>query len=102
MITTTPIRTSQQLGAYVKALRKARGLTQTDVARMLGVTKMRVATIEKDIGRVSTGSVMELVHLLGGSIQLEIPELPSRSATQSHPPQTAALPVRAHRSKGEW
>ena len=99
---TAPITNANQLGAYVRAMRKARGLTQTDVAKMLGVTKMRVATIEKDIGRVSTSSVIELLHLLGGSISLEIPGLPDRTQTKSEQTKTAGTEVRDKRPRGEW
>lgn len=96
----TVVHTPQQLGAYIKALRKARKLTQSDVARMLGVTKMRVAAIEKDVGRVSTASVMELVHLLGGTVLFEAPSLTTRSPTEPDPTHSAAS-IRG-RSRGEW
>jgi transcriptional regulator with XRE-family HTH domain len=98
MTSVTAVHTPQQLGAYIKALRKARKLTQSDVARMLGVTKMRIAAIEKDVGRVSTASVMELVHLLGGTVLFEAPSLPARPT--ANPLQPAES--NRTRSRGEW
>ena len=64
-----PIATAQQLTEYVRALRKSRGQTQTDIARILGVSTARVATIEKDVGRLSTGSLLTLLSLLGAHLE---------------------------------
>lgn len=66
-----PITTAQQLTAYVRALRKSHGKTQADVGRMLGVSAMRVATIEKDVGRLSTKSLIALLQLFGARLELE-------------------------------
>lgn len=66
-----PIATAQQLTEYVRALRKSRGQTQADVARRLGVSAMRVATIEKDVGRLSTRRLIELLQLLGAHLVLD-------------------------------
>lgn len=101
MSQSAPISTPQQLGAFVRALRKAKGLTQAEVAQMLGVSKMRVATIEKNIGRVSTASVMQLVHLLGGTIHLASNDLP-QSPDGVEPPTERARSLQGHRTRGEW
>lgn len=66
-----PIATAQQLTEYVRALRKSRGQTQADIARLLGVSPMRVAAIEKDVGRLSTKRLIELLQLLGARLELE-------------------------------
>ena len=66
-----PIVTAQQLTSYVRALRKSRGQTQADIARILGVSAMRVAAIEKDVGRLSTSSLIRLLQLLGARLDLE-------------------------------
>jgi transcriptional regulator with XRE-family HTH domain len=103
MDTTARITTSNELGAYVRAMRKARGLTQSDVANMLGVSKMRIATIEKDIGKVSTAGVIELVHLLGGNIRLEIPEqFTGDQIRPARPSRVAQSTADATRTRGEW
>ncbi len=69
-----------QLTAYVRALRKARGRTQAEMARRLGVSTMRVATIEKDLGRVSTHRLIDFLHLLGAHLEMEVPDLPDGGA----------------------
>lgn len=100
MRSSTVVANSQQLGAHVRALRKARGLTQTDVARMLGVSKMRVATIEKDVGRVATATVLGLIQLLGGAVRLDLPDAGNEappSDALSKPNQIREVPRR-----GEW
>lgn len=62
--------TTQQLTEQVRALRKAQGKTQTDIARMLGVSTARVATIEKDVGRLSTRNLLKLLQLLGARVEV--------------------------------
>ena len=65
-----PIAPAQQLTKYVRALRRSRGPTQADVARILGVSTARVATIEKDVGRLSTSSLLALLSVLGAHLEL--------------------------------
>lgn len=102
MIKTATISTPQQLNSYVRALRKARGLTQRDVAQMLGVSAMRVATIEKDIGRVSTASVLSLIQLLGGSLELSMPV--STEIAQEQEGRELSIPPagQSMKRRGEW
>ena len=70
MPTAFSIATAQQLTEYVRALRKTHGYTQAQVGRMLGVSAMRVATIEKDVGRLSTRNLLALLQLLGARLEL--------------------------------
>ncbi len=104
-----PIATAQQLTEYVRALRKSRGQTQADVARLLGVSAMRVAAIEKDVGRLSTKRLIELLQLLGAHLDLEIAHettLPSsRHTTPSDDPTLIVKSMRGTRDRsrgGEW
>jgi transcriptional regulator with XRE-family HTH domain len=85
------IATTQQLTEYVRALRKSRGQTQTDVARILGVSAMRVATIEKDVGRLSTGRLLALLQVLGAHLELKTDGNPA------HQPDTPRVTP-----AGEW
>ncbi len=104
-----PIATAQQLTEYVRALRKSRGQTQADIARLLGVSAMRVATIEKDVGRLGTSRLIALLHLLGARVVLETDhELsgPSKERAKSSDevnPNTTSRQGGPHRSRGgEW
>lgn len=110
MPTHFPIVTAHQLSTYVRALRKARGFTQTDVAKRLGVSKMRVATIEKDVGRVSMSRLMELLQILDGRLVLttdanvdSTADSPTLLATNSTPPGRGAAARRVRKRDGdEW
>jgi len=99
-----PIATAQQLTEYVRALRKSRGQTQTDIARILGVSTARVATIEKDVGRLSTSSLLALLSLLGAHLELETDG--DVTPITGTPEDTASPPDHAitHRRSrgGEW
>jgi transcriptional regulator with XRE-family HTH domain len=39
-------RTSDEIGAFIRSLRKERGLTQTDIGKVLGLEKTAVSKIE--------------------------------------------------------
>ena len=103
------ITTAQQLTAYVRALRKLRGLTQADVARLLGVSTMRVAAIEKDVGRLSARSLIGLLQLLDAHLELQPhPVAPDPPAIDADTPyleaDTADDATRTRRRQlaGEW
>jgi HTH-type transcriptional regulator/antitoxin HipB len=91
-----------QLTEYVRALRKARGETQSDVAKKLGVSTMRVAAIEKDLGRVSAHRLIELLHLLGAHLELEAngPERPTSASTRDT--NRPGVPPTHRPRTGEW
>ena len=104
-----PIATAQQLTEYVRALRKSRGQTQADVARLLGVSAMRVAAIEKDVGRLSTHSLIALLQLLGARLDLETDhEINSPSNRHAHSADDPTLISQSTRNMhtrsrgGEW
>ena len=103
-----PIATAQQLTEYVRALRRSRGQTQTDVARVLGVSTARVATIEKDVGRLSTSSLLALLSLLGAHLALETDgEVPPTAGVRDPADDSMELPSTAPRTRrtargGEW
>ncbi len=59
-----------QLGPHLRALRRARKMTQRDLAVRLGVTQARVATIEANPAAVSVGQLMTILAALGVDIVL--------------------------------
>ena len=65
-----PIQNSRQLGAYLKALRRSRHLTQADLGKLLGVSAARVGKIDRQPGAVSTDRLLKLLGLLGARIGL--------------------------------
>ena len=59
-----------QLTAHLQALRKARGLTQTQLGQLLGVKQSRIADIEKDPGAISVAQLHKLMAALGAQMVL--------------------------------
>lgn len=65
-----PIIIADQLPTQLRSLRKARGLTQTDLAKLLRVAQSRVAAIERNPGAVSTSQILDVVRALGARLVL--------------------------------
>lgn len=66
-----PINTPAQVRGVLRALRQSRGLSQTEVGRLLGVSQKRVARIEAAPERTSFDQISKLVTLLGGRVVIE-------------------------------
>ena len=66
-----PLSTPTQARAVLRGLRKARGLTQAEAGRLLGVSQKRIARIEADPGRIAFDQLVQLIALLGGRIVVE-------------------------------
>lgn len=64
----------------IRALRKAAGLTQEDLARTLGVTRQTINAIENDKYDPTLGLAMRLGRLLGTPVE-EIFRLPESEET---------------------
>lgn len=82
-----PIRFSAQLRQHLRALRKRRGLTQAQLAALVGVSQARIAEIEANPGLVSFDQVVQLLSALGVTISLC--ETPSALGA-AEPPRKAA------------
>jgi HTH-type transcriptional regulator/antitoxin HipB len=65
-----PVVTIGQLPEYLKALRKARGLTQEGLGILLGLKQVRIAEIEANPGSVSVGQMHRLLSALGAQMVL--------------------------------
>ncbi|MFN8800768.1 MAG: helix-turn-helix domain-containing protein [Gemmatimonas sp.] len=84
-----PIANGEQLRAYLRALRKTRGMTQQDLANRLGVTRPRVWTFEQAPGEVSLSALLSVLTALGVQLTIHDPQAP---------PQDAAIPT----PRGSW
>ena len=106
MATQYRINSPHQLTEYVRALSKARGETQADVARQLGVSKMRVAAMERDLGRVSVHRLITLLQLLDAHLELEVPGTAKTPITADESVAAHDKPEAAahdgHKRIGEW
>lgn len=88
-----PVQTPQQLAAYLRALRKAQGMTQRELGQQLGVSVARVSTIEQNPGAVSLQQLLRVLHALGA--QLSLTDTPTSAPNPG-------LPDPAERSDGDW
>ena len=65
-----PIRFSDQLRQHLRALRKAKGLTQAQLGTLLGVGQVRIAEIERDPSAVSVAQLFKLLTALDAHLVL--------------------------------
>jgi HTH-type transcriptional regulator / antitoxin HipB len=76
-----PLNTPAEIRAVLRALRTARGLTQAEAGRLLGVSQKRIARIEAAPEKTSFGQVVRLITILGGRIAaIEAKLKPARKA----------------------
>ena len=64
------IRFSDQLTQHLRALRKAKGLTQAQLGMLLGVGQVRIAEIEKNPSAVSVAQLFKLLAALDAHVVL--------------------------------
>jgi len=69
LVTWTDVYTAEQLGRFVGELRRARGLTQSELARELGVTRQYISELERGVPSLYTDRLFSLLRLLGGSLR---------------------------------
>lgn len=65
-----PLATVAQFTDHLRGLRKARGMTQADLGRIIGVSQSRIADIERDPGSVSVTQMHQILSALGGQMIL--------------------------------
>lgn len=90
------IQTPAQLSAHLRSLREARGMSQAELGRMLGVNQPRIARIEADPGAVSVDQFMRLLSALGVQLVLSPAHLPELKAAEPSSPDNPAS------GKGDW
>lgn len=65
-----PIRTSDQLSAVLQAFRKESGLSQTEVAKRMGLTQQKLSHLERNAQNVSADRILKLLSVLGVELVL--------------------------------
>jgi HTH-type transcriptional regulator/antitoxin HipB len=79
------LQNASQLGDHIRALRKAKGLTQKQVSTLLGVDQARISDIEKHPGTVNVAQLVQLLTALGAQVVLRTlpitPTPPKKSTT---------------------
>ena len=78
-----PLQTPAQLADHLRSFRKARGLTQAQLGRLVGIDQTRITRIEKNPDRVSVHTLLQLLAALRVRVLLQ-PLDPSKSSND-HP-----------------
>ena len=86
-----PIHLTSQLREHLRALRKARGLTQAALGGLLGVGQARIAEIESNPGAVSVDQLMKVISALRASLVLrdDVLEVSANRPDAGASPRTA-------------
>ena len=74
-----PLQTPAQLADHLRSFRKARGLTQAQLGRMVGIDQSRITRIERNPGRVSVHTLLQLLTALRVRVLLEQTASPKAS-----------------------
>ena len=82
-----PIHLPSQLREHLRALRKARGLTQAALGRLLGVGQARIAEIESNPGVVSVDQLMKVLSVLCVSLVLRDDEITKPFVARQNAPR---------------
>ncbi|WP_368563017.1 helix-turn-helix domain-containing protein [Pseudoxanthomonas sp. UTMC 1351] len=67
------IEDASDVGRWVRAVRKAQGLRQDDLAAMVGASHVFLGDVERGKGTVQLGRVFEVLRELGIGVSLDIP-----------------------------
>lgn len=65
------LRTMTELGAWVRSVRKAKGLSQTELAGRMGVTQSWVSRLERGSPRLHAQMVLDALAALGTPLQAD-------------------------------
>lgn len=66
-----PLQTPSQLSSHLRALRKAKGLSQAALGKRLGLSQARVARIEGDPLSISVDQLLSVLTALGVRVTLD-------------------------------
>lgn len=73
----------EEIGAMLRVLRKSKGMTQREVAKVMGVTRPRISQIESAEGATLTLEVLNrYARALGCSLKLSIHDQQSASSNE--------------------
>lgn len=81
------ITDDSQLRTLIRNFRRARGLTQADVAKVLRVTVSRVSVMEREPEKLSVSNLLALLRVLGAQLAIGLADTNDGSRVR----ETAAL-----------
>jgi HTH-type transcriptional regulator / antitoxin HipB len=94
------IQTPLQLSSHLRALRKARGLSQASLGVALGVGQTRVARIEGSPTAISVEQLMEVLSALG--VQLVLRDLEPVQAESPAGPLAKRGMTKRRATRNDW
>lgn len=89
------IQTPMQLSSHLRALRNERGLSQSGLGALLGLSQTRIARIEADPLSISAGQLLRILSVLSMRMTLE----PITDTTSA---KTASTDITTSTTKGDW
>lgn len=91
------IRTTGQLGPILKRLRKAKGWSQFELGKKIGLSQERISVIENHPERVSIDQLLTILMALDAELQVEHRiALSAKASVQTS--ATGSLPTKARES----
>ena len=66
-----PIHVAAQFTPHLKSLRKLKGLTQAQLGRLMGLSQVRIAEIEKNPAAISVDQMIRLLAALDTQVVLK-------------------------------
>jgi HTH-type transcriptional regulator / antitoxin HipB len=94
-----PVQSMAQLSLHLKSLRKTRGMTQAELAKLLGVTQGRYAQIERNPEVISIAQFFAILTALRTDVELK---LRSEKATTASQPARTEDPTKPPRKAEDW
>jgi len=91
------ILTPAQLSAHLRALRQAKGLSQTALGKVLGVGQARIARIEANPTSISVDQLLQLLSALG--VQMSLSPMGATELKANEPSVPNGLPKAG---EGDW
>ena len=81
------VHSPEQLSVLLKTTRKARKLTQGELASRIGLSANRFSELESDLGALTVQRLFELAHALGLEIFVQNAAEPASPAAGAKPAQ---------------
>ena len=87
--------TPSQLAQHLRAIRRAQGLSQTQLGLRLGLSQSRVARMEKSPTHISVDALLQMLEALGVQVVLSVPSQQRTQATAHNVASTST-------DQGDW
>lgn len=98
-----PIPLIDQLSQHLRSFRKTRGLSQAQLAKLMGITQARIAIIEGNPSVVSVGQLFEMLRLLQAQFVLrDLTDVPADGKAANTGDVSPEFGAPRTKTQGEW